>query len=168
VPSKIGGTGKRMGEKRQRMRQIGRPRECVLCNHDKGKHAMHKLLDVHGKEGRQLVWRGHDVGMDRLPLFSSLYFCSSLNTSVKSIVGSILSLSSSLSLSLLPSSFKAAIARAAILDLDFCFVGCNPIGVLLISLAPLASLTPSSAFDDWTGSGCTILYYIEYSRCPIS
>jgi len=67
VPSKIGGTGKKMGEKRQRMSQSVRPRECVLCSHDKGgKHAMHPLLDIHGKEGRQLVWRGHDGGDERL------------------------------------------------------------------------------------------------------
>jgi hypothetical protein len=66
VPSKIGGTGKKMGKKREKMRQIGRPRECVLCSHDKGTHAMHPLLDVHGKKGRQLVWKGHDGGEKRL------------------------------------------------------------------------------------------------------
>ena len=66
VPSKIGGTGKKMGKKHEKMRQIGRPRECVLCSHNKGTHAMHPLLDVHGKEGRQLVWRGHDGGEKRL------------------------------------------------------------------------------------------------------
>ena len=66
VPSKIGGTGKKMGKKHEKMRQVGRPRECVLCSHDKGTHAMHPLLDVHGKKGRQLVWRGHDGGEKRL------------------------------------------------------------------------------------------------------
>ena len=28
--------------------------------------AMHPLLDVHGKNGRQLVWKGHDGGEKRL------------------------------------------------------------------------------------------------------
>ncbi|KAL3774357.1 hypothetical protein ACHAW5_009236 [Stephanodiscus triporus] len=61
VPSTIGGnatttTGK---EKVATMRQHRRPTECVLCTHDGGVHAMHPLLDTHGPEGRQLVWRGH-------------------------------------------------------------------------------------------------------------
>lgn len=55
VPSKIGGCGKKMGKKRQHIRQEKRPTECILCTHDKGIHAMHPLLDTHGPEGRQLV-----------------------------------------------------------------------------------------------------------------
>lgn len=38
--------------------QESRPTVCVLCSHDKGIHAMHPLLDVHGPEGRQLTWNG--------------------------------------------------------------------------------------------------------------
>eukprot|EP00584_Thalassiosira_punctigera_P025262 CAMPEP_0172575548 /NCGR_PEP_ID=MMETSP1067-20121228/137268_1 /TAXON_ID=265564 ORGANISM="Thalassiosira punctigera, Strain Tpunct2005C2" /NCGR_SAMPLE_ID=MMETSP1067 /ASSEMBLY_ACC=CAM_ASM_000444 /LENGTH=1044 /DNA_ID=CAMNT_0013368199 /DNA_START=23 /DNA_END=3153 /DNA_ORIENTATION=+ len=55
VPSKIGGCGKRTGKKRELVKQEGRPRECLLCSHDGGVHAMHPLLDVHGPEGRQLA-----------------------------------------------------------------------------------------------------------------
>ena len=58
VPSKIGGCGNKTGHKRELMKQIYRPTECLLCSHDKGIHAMHPLLDTHGKEGRQLVWNG--------------------------------------------------------------------------------------------------------------
>lgn len=58
VPSKIGGCGNKMGDKRELMKQTERPTECLLCSHDKGIHAMHPLLDTHGKEGRQLVWNG--------------------------------------------------------------------------------------------------------------
>jgi len=54
VPSKIGGC-KKMGEKRELVRQEQRPTMCVLCSHDKGFHAMHPLLDTHGSDGRQLV-----------------------------------------------------------------------------------------------------------------
>ena len=46
VPSKIGGTGKKMGKKCEKIRQIGRPRECVLCSHDKGTHG--KVICVYG------------------------------------------------------------------------------------------------------------------------
>ncbi len=38
--------------------QESRPTVCVLCSHDKGIHAMHPLLDVHGPQGRQLTWNG--------------------------------------------------------------------------------------------------------------
>jgi len=62
APSKIGGCGKKMGEKRELITQKQRPTECVLCTHDKGIHAMHPLLDTHGQEGRQLVWNGRDGG----------------------------------------------------------------------------------------------------------
>ena len=68
VPSIIGGEadGKKKNERaaatRKTMRQERRPTECVLCSHDGGVHAMHPLLDVHGPEGRQLVWRGHRGG----------------------------------------------------------------------------------------------------------
>ena len=58
VPSKIGGCGNKMGDKRELIKQTERPTECLLCSHDKGTHAMHPLLDTHGKEGRQLVWNG--------------------------------------------------------------------------------------------------------------
>jgi len=43
---------------REWIKQETRPTVCVLCSHDKGIHAMHPLLDVHGPEGRQLTWNG--------------------------------------------------------------------------------------------------------------
>eukprot|EP00581_Thalassiosira_minuscula_P008831 CAMPEP_0183705912 /NCGR_PEP_ID=MMETSP0737-20130205/2877_1 /TAXON_ID=385413 /ORGANISM="Thalassiosira miniscula, Strain CCMP1093" /LENGTH=875 /DNA_ID=CAMNT_0025933179 /DNA_START=62 /DNA_END=2689 /DNA_ORIENTATION=- len=55
VPSKIGGTGSKMGKKRDLVLQKERPTHCLLCSYDVGVHAMHPLLDTSGPEGRQLV-----------------------------------------------------------------------------------------------------------------
>ncbi|KAL7551988.1 hypothetical protein ACHAWF_017293 [Thalassiosira exigua] len=55
VPSRVGGCGKKMGRRREKVKQAGRPAECVLCAHRGGAHAMHPLFDAHGPEGRQLA-----------------------------------------------------------------------------------------------------------------
>lgn len=54
-PSSTNSGGRRH---RDWIRQETRPTVCALCSHDKGIHAMHPLLDVHGPEGRQLTWNG--------------------------------------------------------------------------------------------------------------
>ncbi|KAL7469923.1 hypothetical protein ACHAXS_010170 [Conticribra weissflogii] len=54
-PSIIGGCGEDTGKKREFMTQMERPKECVLCNHHEGIHAMHPLYDAHGPDGRQYV-----------------------------------------------------------------------------------------------------------------
>ena len=54
-PSKIGGTGEKMGKEHEWLQVTERPTECVLCSHNKGNHAMHPLLDTYGPNGRQLV-----------------------------------------------------------------------------------------------------------------
>lgn len=65
-PSKVGGTGSKMGKERRTLKQEQRPTECVLCSHKTGIHAMHPLYDTHGKEGRQLVLPGKGDGEGRL------------------------------------------------------------------------------------------------------
>lgn len=53
-----GGTTSTTTRGREWIQQSIRPTVCVLCSHDRGVHAMHPLLDVHGPEGRQLTWSG--------------------------------------------------------------------------------------------------------------
>jgi hypothetical protein len=76
VPSIVGGasttttaatTNTRLPNHCEWIMQESRPTVCVLCSHDKGIHAMHPLLDVHGPEGRQLTWNGRAEKHDHPP-----------------------------------------------------------------------------------------------------
>lgn len=93
IPSRIGGCGKKMGQKREWVTQDRRPRECLLCNHDRGIHAIHPLLDTHGPEGRQLcvetsVWRdGRERKERRLAWVHTL--CASVINSNPGTSGSV-------------------------------------------------------------------------------
>ena len=67
VPSRIGGTGKKMGKNREQMTVDERPMECALCFHKSEYHAMHPLYDTDGKEGRQYVLKATRSGIGGKP-----------------------------------------------------------------------------------------------------
>ncbi|KAL7542654.1 hypothetical protein ACHAXR_011961, partial [Thalassiosira sp. AJA248-18] len=94
VPSKIGGCGKKMGEKRELVKQEHRPTECVLCSHDKGIHAMHPLLDTHGPDSRQLLidrpcWGGDGLAKKEKRLAWVHTLCASVICSNPGTAGSV-------------------------------------------------------------------------------
>jgi len=64
-PSRIGSISKK--NKREFVTQETRPTQCVLCSFDDGSfHAMHPIMDMGGKDGRQLVLPETKTGAKRL------------------------------------------------------------------------------------------------------